>query len=105
MWGRMAWIMHGPCMGDAWRQEVVSPDSTAYAATEGPNSRLCRDICSTEGPYLGSSKRHALGSLSLGRYPERWRDEALPTAFKKLQPPTSPLLMVVDDLGSHRGRG
>ncbi len=23
-----AWIMHGACMGDAWRQEAVSPDST-----------------------------------------------------------------------------
>ncbi len=30
MWGRMgsARIMHGECMGDAWRLEAVWPDST-----------------------------------------------------------------------------
>lgn len=30
MWGHMgsAWIMHGACMGDAWRQEAVWRDST-----------------------------------------------------------------------------
>ncbi len=48
MWGRMgsAWVMHGACMGDAWPQEAVWPDGTGlHYHGEGPDNRLCRDIC------------------------------------------------------------
>lgn len=97
-----AWGMHGRCMvpGGFW------PDSTGLRyQIEELDHRLCGDICCTEWPCPGSSKRRALGAPCLGRYLEGWKDGALPAAFKKSQPPTSPLLRVIDDSGSHRSRG
>ena len=107
MWGRIesAWIMHGACMGDAWRREAVWPDRTRLPYHGRAGQPSLQGYLLYKRTLLGLGKTMRVRALWLGRYPERWKDGALPTAFKKSKPPTSPPLGVVDNPGSHRGRG